>query len=433
MDIRIPHLGEGADSGSIVNIFVKEGDKVSKDQTLLELENEKAVAPIPATHAGVVNKIYVKVGDKVTVGQAVLSLAESGAGNAGTVTKQAPSKSHAPAPSSNEGAPRAVARPSEDQDFAYRSKSGLPPPASPTVRKIARELGIDLTHVRGSEAGGRIGLQDLKAYVQRLQQSAVSGRVPASESVPAPRPAQEKIDFAKWGPVQRKAVSSLRQKIGQKMLESWTSIPHVTQFDEADVTQLLKLRKKHVDAYVKKGANLTLTPFVMKAVVAALKKYPLFNSSLDEETHEIIVKGYFHIGVAVDTEAGLIVPVVRDADKKNLFQIAQDLEALAEKTRQRKVSLDELKGGTFTISNLGSIGGGHFTPIVNKPEVAILGVGRGALKPVVVKDKTKESVETRTLLPLALSYDHRVVDGADGARFIRALAQFLENYPESEI
>ena len=388
MDIRIPNLGEGADSGSVVNIFVKEGDKVAKDQTLIELENEKAVAPIPSTHNGVVTKLLVKLGDKVTVGQAIVSLAEDPSQPKMTVAAQPPAPSYNVAP---------VA-------------SGAEPAASPSIRKMARELNIDLRLVRGTESGGRIGMADLRNYISKH--------------------AAESVDFSKWGPVHKKALSSLRQKIGQKMTESWTTIPHVTQFEEADITSLMELRKKYVEAYEKKGAKLTLTSFVLKAVVAALKKYPQFNASLDENTQEIVTKDYFHLGVAVDTEAGLIVPVLKDVDKKDLVKISQELEELAEKTRARKVSLDELKGGSFTVSNLGGIGGTFFTPIINKPELAILGVGRGVLKPVAMKDK---SIQTRLMLPLALSYDHRVIDGADGARFIRATAEALENFSEKEV
>ncbi len=429
MDIRIPHLGEGADSGSVVSVFVKVGDKVAKDQTLIELENEKAVAPIPSTHAGVVKKIYVNVGDKVTVGQAIVALDESGAPVSAvpSAVSSGPSAPAAPASSPAPAAPRLAS------DYTYESKSGFPPPASPTVRKIAADLGIDLGRVRGSESGGRITLADLKAYVQNLQAMAARGSAGPAQAgdVPAaPRPAAEKIDFSKWGPVTRQPMSSLRQKIGRKMSESWTSVPHVTQFDEADITALMALRKKVAPAYEKKGGLLTITPFLMKAAAAALKKYPTFNASLDEAAGELILKSYFHIGIAVDTEAGLIVPVIRDVDKKSLLDLAKELGAAAEKTRQRKVSIDDLKGGSFTISNLGSIGGTFFTPIVNVPEVAILGVGRGALKPVVTAAKT---VEPRLMLPLGLSYDHRAVDGADGARFVREVVQTLENFPEKDV
>ena len=422
IDIRIPNLGEGAESGTVVSVFVKEGDTVSKDQTILELENEKAVAPIPSTQAGVVKKVYVKAGDKVSVGQAIISLEETAAGN---------SNSNA-APIASSFAPRVEERvvsevKKEAVSPAVKAIPGIPPPASPTVRNVAAELGIDLSQVRGSEAGGRIVMEDIRAYITGLKNTVASSDGPVKKVV------SESIDFSKWGPVKKALVSSLRQKIAQKMTESWTTIPHVTQFDEADITALMALRKKNFKAYEKKGVRLTLTPFIIKAVITALKKYPGFNSSLDEQSQEIVTKEYIHIGVAVDTDSGLIVPVVRDADKKNLFELSRDLEALAEKTRRRKVSLDELRGGTFTISNLGGIGGTFFTPIINKPEAAILGVGRGVLKPVVVKGKTKNKVEERLMLPLGLSYDHRIIDGADGARFIREVVEALQNFSPKDL
>ncbi|MGH7197130.1 MAG: 2-oxo acid dehydrogenase subunit E2 [Candidatus Omnitrophota bacterium] len=404
MDVRVPQLGEGADSGSVVSIFVKEGDKIKKDQTIIELENEKAVAPIPSPAAGTVTKVHVKTGDKISVGQLVISLAEEGTPS--EALRQA-------APPAQAAAAKEAPRSVESGAYHYESKSGFPPPASPSVRKMAEDLGIDLARVRGSEAGGRIVLADLRAFVESLQRTAGS---PAQAAPAKALKPPESIDFSKWGTVEKKPLSSLRQKIAEKMTESWTTIPHVTQFDDADITALMALRKKYAPAYEKKGAILTLTSFIIKAAVAALKKFPVVNSSLDEAAGQLVVKKYYHIGVAVDTEQGLIVPVLRDVDKKSLLEISKELGELAEKTRQRKVSLDELKGGTFTVSNLGGIGGTHFTPIINKPEVAILGVGRGAGK-----------------LPLALSYDHRVVDGADGARFMRAVVEALENFKEEEV
>ncbi|MCG3175229.1 MAG: Dihydrolipoyllysine-residue acetyltransferase component of pyruvate dehydrogenase complex [Candidatus Omnitrophica bacterium] len=433
MDIRIPRLGEGADSGTIVSILVKEGDVVRKDQTVVELENEKAVAPIPASDGGKVIKLLVKVGDKVSVGQAILTL-EGGAASPAASQQSAPARAASPVPSapaapSAPSAPVSVPAPASG-DYQYESKTGLPPPASPTIRRMAADLGIDLRRVRGSEHGGRIVLSDLRAYIQGLQQAAVSAApsAPAAAKTAAPAPA-ESVDFSKWGPVTKKPLSSLRQKIAQKMSESWQAIPHVTQFDEADITSLLALRKKHVAAYEKKGAKLTVTGFILKAVVRALQKHPSFNSSLDEAAQELVLKQYYHLGVAVDTESGLIVPVLKDVDKKSLLEISKDLETLAEKTRSRKVGIDDLKGGSFTVSNLGGIGGTFFTPIVNRPEVAILGVGRGVVRPTAVDGK----VELRTMLPLGLSYDHRVIDGADGARFIREIVTSLESFGEDQV
>jgi pyruvate dehydrogenase E2 component (dihydrolipoamide acetyltransferase) len=296
--------------------------------------------------------------------------------------------------------------------------------ASPVIRKLARDLGIDLNRVRGTARGGRVTMEDLKAYIQRLQKLAT--RPKSVEGAAPAKPAAESVDFSKWGSVTKKPLSPLRQVIARRMTENWNAIPHVTQFDEADITGLLALRKKYVEVYEKKGARLTVTSFVLKAVAETLKKHPIFNSSLDEATQEIVLKDYVHIGIAVDTEAGLIVPVLRDADKKDLAQLSKDLEELATKARERKISGEELKGGSFTISNQGGIGGGHFTPIVNKPEVAILGLGKGAAKAVVRESK----IESRVMLPLGLSYDHRVIDGGNAARFIVDLVKAIENFDE---
>jgi len=300
------------------------------------------------------------------------------------------------------------------------------PVASPSVRRLARELGIDLSKVRGSEPGGRIVMGDIRAYIARLQKATDKPKVAAT--APA-RPAAEQIDFSKWGPVTKKPLTQLRQVIARRMWENWNAIPHVTQFDDADFTRLNELRRKYAPAYEQKGAKLTLTPLVLKALIGTLKKHPIFNSSLDEAAQEVVIKGYFHIGIAVDTEQGLIVPVLRDVDKKNVLEIAKELEQLAAKARDRKVTSDELKGGTFTITNQGAIGGAHFTPIINKPEVAILGLGRGAMKPVARDGK----VEVRMMTPLGLSYDHRVIDGGAAARFMVDLVKAMENFGEEAV
>jgi pyruvate dehydrogenase E2 component (dihydrolipoamide acetyltransferase) len=427
MDVKLPHLGEGADSGTVVNLFVKEGDQVAKDQPILELENEKAVATIPSTSAGTVAKVFVKAGDKISVGQKILSLSGDGAAPAG-----AKPAAEAPKPKAKAPAPEPEAEPTQEEEAPAessesREKSNAAVAASPVIRKLARDLGIDLARVRGSARGGRVTMEDVRAYIQRLQKAAAQ---PKSSGGAAPaKPAAESVDFSKWGSVTKKPLSPLRQVIARRMTENWNTIPHVTQFDEADITGLLALRKKHVQAYEKKGARLTVTSFVLKAVADTLKKHPYFNSSLDEATQEIVLKEYVHIGVAVDTEAGLIVPVLRDADRKDLVQLSKDVEELATKARERKVSGDELKGGSFTISNQGGIGGGHFTPIINKPEVAILGLGKGATKAVVRENK----IEPRTILPIALSYDHRVIDGGGAARFIVDLVRAIENFDEKAV
>lgn len=428
MDVKLPNLGEGADTGTVVSVFVKEGDKIEKDQPLLELENEKAVASIPSTAAGVVTKIHVKSGDKISVGQRLVSITESG-GAAAPAAKPVREPARQPAshaaPQPVEELPEAEEEAGADEPVVHSNGEVA---AAPSIRRMANDLGIDLGRIRGSERGGRIVLADVRTYIQKLIRAARQPKAGATAPAAA-KLAPEKVDFSKWGEISKKPMSPLRKVISRRMVENWNAIPHVTQFDEADLTSLLDLRKKYVAAYEKQGARLTVTSFVLKAVVAALKKHPIFNSSLDEVSEEIVYKEYYHIGIAVDTEAGLIVPVIRDVDKKNLVELSKELEELAKKARDRKVSAEELKGGTFTISNQGGIGGAQFTPIVNKPEVAILGLGKGALKPVV----RNKVIEARMMLPIGLSYDHRVIDGAAAARFTVDLLQAVENFPEAGV
>jgi len=439
MDLKLPALGEGADSGTVVNLFVKEGDKVTKDQPILELENEKAVATIPSTGSGVVSKVYVKPGDKLSVGQRILSLGEGGEATPAAAPAPKAAPAAAPRPERREREPLQTPHPEPayEAPAADEPAPGGPPPAtSPSIRKMARDLGIDLARVRGSARGGRIVLEDVRNYIQRLQRAASQPRtapapLPAA-AAPAAAPAKapaESIDFSKWGPVTRKKMSPLREVIARRMSENWNAIPHVTQFDEADITAINDLRKKYAPDYEKQGVRLTLTGFALRAVAHALKQHPAMNSSLDEATREIVQKDYYHIGIAVDTEAGLIVPVIRDVDKKSVLQLSRELEELARKARERKVSGEELKGGTFTISNQGGIGGSFFTPIVNKPEVAILGLGRGVLKPVVVGGEIKP----RLMMPIGLSYDHRVIDGGTAARFTVSLVKAFQEFDEAEL
>lgn len=434
MDVKLPQLAEGVESGTVVSILVAEGQEVKKDQAIMELETQKAVGSIPSPSSGIVTKIYVKQGVEVAVGQALIALESSGAASAASPKPaQAPATTEAPpakptTPSQTQTATTAMAV----ESYHYESKSGAPPPAPPSVRKIAREVGIDLTRIKGSEAGGRINLGDLRDYVQRLQQIAFHSAAPAAQPAPAsaPTPApSEAIDFAKWGPIRREKMSPLRRTVSRRMVESWTTIPKINQFADADITALLALRKKHTVAYEKKGAHLTLTSFLLLVLGRALKKHPRANASIDEAAHEIVYKDYCHIGVAVDTEGGLIVPTLRDVDRKNLFELSQELHALTEKTRQRKISLEELQGGTFTISNQGSIGGSHFTPIIYAPQVAILGVGQGQAKPVAIDGK----IAIRTIVPLCLAYDHRVLDGADAVRFLKDVIAGLEAFDEADL
>ena len=428
MDVKLPKLGEGADSGVVVNIFVKQGDTIAKDQAILELENEKAVASIPSTAAGVVAQVYVKSGDRVGVGARLITLTESGQTAATPVAAAPP----VPKPAAKKVVAQAAPEPEatvEEAAEVEEEVSDAAIAASPSIRRMARELGINLGRIRGSESGGRIVIGDVRAYIQRLIKAAAKPApvaATAAEAVPA-KPAAVQIDFSQWGPILKKPVTPLRKVIARRMSESWNTVARVTQFDDIDFTKLGELRKKFAADYEKKGVKLTLTPFVLKAVAETLKKHAIFNSSLDEVASEIIIKEYIHLGIAVDTDQGLMVPVIRDVDKKSLFDLAKELEALAAKARDRKISADEMKGGTFTISNQGAIGGAHFTPIINLPEVAILGLGRGALKPVVREGK----VEIRMMTPMALSYDHRVIDGGSAARFTVDLLKAFENFDEA--
>jgi pyruvate dehydrogenase E2 component (dihydrolipoamide acetyltransferase) len=427
MDVKLPKLGEGADSGVVVNIFVKEGDEVALEQPILELENEKAVASIPSTAAGKVTKIFVKTGDKISVGAKLISVSGSGAEEvpppAAAIAVPAEPE---PQPAQPSPASPAAAAASLEDDEDFESKPGQTPAGSPTVRRVAKDLGIDLRRIKGSERGGRVIMSDLKAYVQRLERLVAQAK--AGGAQPA-RTTPERIDFSKWGPITVKPLSPLRQVISRRMSESWQAVPRVTQFDEADVTSLLELRKKFAPAYEQRGTRLTLTSFILRAVVLALQKHPIFNTSLDHTGENLVFKSYVNVGMAVDTEAGLMVPVIKDADKKSLIEISRELEELAKKARDRKISGEDLKGGSFTISNQGAIGGGHFTPIINLPEVAILGVGKGTVKPVWLNGK----FEPRTIVPLAVSYDHRVIDGGTAARFSTDLVAALQTLDENAV
>jgi pyruvate dehydrogenase E2 component (dihydrolipoamide acetyltransferase) len=420
MDLKLPTLGEGVDSGSVVNILVKEGEQIQKGQGIIELETGKAVAPVPASLAGKVTKIIVSVGDTISVGQPILSL-EAGAAPAKAA---APKPAPAPPPRAAKPAAAAAQPPPEEETAAEapepeEESSGPEPASSPTIRRLARELDINLRKIRGSENGGRIVMADVRAYVERLQRLAASPRAGGPSGSPA-KPAPEKTDFSKWGPIAKRPMSPLRKVIAQRMSDSWNAVPRVTQFDEADITALNDLRKKHADAYEKKGARLTLTSFALKILADALKKHPALNTSVDMVAGEVIYKEYLHIGIAVDTEQGLIVPVLRDADKKDVLVLSKELNEIAVKTRDRKISMEELQGG---------IGSRHFTPIINLPETAILGLGRGAMQAAVRDGK----IEPRLMLPLALSYDHRVIDGGAAARFMVDLVRGFETFDEKQL
>lgn len=422
MDLKLPPLGEGVDSGSVVSILVKEGEQIQKGQGIIELETGKAVAPVPASTAGKVTKIIVSVGDKLSVGQSILSL-EAGAAQAKPAAPAAAKAAPAQAPAST-AAPRAAKpAPAPVQEAAPGEElppepddSGPEPPSSPTIRRLSRELGINLRRIQGSENGGRIVMADVRAYIEKLERLAAQPRAATAGALVKAAP--EKIDFAKWGPIAKRPMTQLRKVIAERMGASWEAVPRVTQFEEVDVTELSRIAKE------KKAENMTVTVFAIKIIAETLKKHPVFNTSLDLAAGEVIYKEYIHMGIAVDTEQGLIVPVLRDVDKKDLPALAKELKDVAGKVRDRKISLEDLQGGTFTISNQGAIGGGYFTPIINLPETAILGMGRSAMKAVVRDGK----IEPRLMLPLALSYDHRVIDGGSAARFMVDLARGFETF-----
>ena len=431
MDVKLPNLGEGADSGTVVSILVKPGAQIKKGQNIIELETGKAVAPIPSSVAGTVADIRVKEGDKISVGHVILSVQESAAPTATSsqvsVPKPPPGQlpNKGPSPQPPAAAAQTVSAPEASPDEVVNEN----PVASPSLRRAARELGIDLRKVRGTGSGGRVEWHDVRDWIAQLQQLALrSVKQAAAPAAPAAR-VVEPVDFSQWGPIVKRPMSQLRKVISERMTQSRQSIPEVTQFDEADVTELERLRKQFGPAYEGKGARLTLTAFAVKAVVAALRKHPGMNSSLDETALEIVYKEYFHIGLAVDTEAGLVVPVLRDADQKSLFDVSKEIQEFANKARERKLSIDEMRGGTFTISNQGGIGSGHFTPVINRPEAAILGIGRSVLKPEVRDGK----IEPRLIMPITVAYDHRIIDGAAAARFTVDLVNAFQSFKEDDV
>jgi len=444
MDVKLPHLGDGADSGTVVGILVKPGALIKKGQNIIELETGKAVAPIPAPADGKVSSIAVKEGDKLGVGGLILVLeaTDNGGSSASSSAERANKGTSSPAPKAPAAAAPKLAptesrasaeahrvppppAPEDDSDFVETIVSENPA-AGPHVRRVARDLGLDLRVIPGSGKSGQIVIGDLKAYVARLRALAGRPRVAPVVATPAPgvrqEPAVASIDFAQWGPIQRKPLTPLRKTIAVRMVESATTLPTVTQFDEADITRLNELRGQQAAEFEAKGVRLTMTSYFVKAVASALKKHPVLNASLDLAAGEVVYKDYVHIGLAVDTEAGLLVPVLRDADKKDLLTLSREIQELAHKARERKLSLADMQGGTFTISNQGGIGGGHFTPIINKPEVAILGLGRSVQKPVIRDGQ----VVSRLMMPVALTYDHRLIDGGAAARFTVDLVKAFE-------
>jgi pyruvate dehydrogenase E2 component (dihydrolipoamide acetyltransferase) len=464
-DFKIPELGESVKGGDVLRVLVQVGDTIAADQGVLELETDKATIEVPSSVAGTVTAIKVKEGDKVKVGQSILTIDEaSGSGAAagfdaaidGGLKQEVPGAVHATATdkrgevadrdardeagrpprggraevvdisrgarasasaSAAEAAPTSA--PASGSASASPSASALraPAAAAPSVRRVARELGVDIHDVPGSGPHGRISADDVIAQAKRIITGAASrvGVGPGAAGVVLP-------DFSKWGEVERKPLRGVRRKTAEHLSNAWQTIPHVTQCDKADITALDGLRARFGTRVEAGGGKLTVTAIALKAVATALKVFPQFNASIDMAGEELIYKKYCHIGVAVDTDRGLLVPVIRDVDKKNIIELAADLAQAAERARMKKTTLEEMEGGCFTITNLGGIGGTYFTPIVNAPEVAILGMSRAQMEPVYVNG----TFEPRSMLPLSLSYDHRVIDGADGIRFLRFLVEALE-------
>jgi pyruvate dehydrogenase E2 component (dihydrolipoamide acetyltransferase) len=419
-EIKLPALKENVESVEVNAVLVKAGDSVAQGQTILEVQAEKAALDVPSPMAGKVLEIRVKVGDKVAIGQVIAAIEHGAAGE-----KAAPPSPPRAAPAKPQEAPgiaetltpkpQTPARPAAvavAPAAAVKNEDGQVVRAGPATRRLARELGVDLEVVRGTGREGRVTQDDIKGYVRQLAAGTATW-APASGSSIAVPPLPRFEDF---GPVQREALSKVRQLTARHMSLAWSVIPHVTQHDEADITDLEAFRK----AREGKGPKLTVTAFALKACAIALKQFPSFNASLDLASNQLVLKKYYHLGVAVDTPNGLLVPVIRDVEKKTVEQLASELAETAEKARQGKA---DMSGGTFTITNLGGLGGTSFTPIINWPEVAILGLSRGRLTPVIRNGE----MMPRLLLPLSLSYDHRVIDGAAAARFTRFVAELLEN------
>jgi pyruvate dehydrogenase E2 component (dihydrolipoamide acetyltransferase) len=444
-EFRLPELGENIEAGDLLKVLVSVGDTISPDQPVLELETDKATVEVPSPVYGRIREIHVKEGQKVKVGQLILTVDDGTQGLAVETEEMALPSRAAPAapgpvlvqmpepepPSSAAPPVRALGEPgrmpSVAEELVDVEASYVKPqpaeavrrrplaPAAPSIRRLARELGVDINQVAGTGPGGRISEADVKAHAKRLISQPVARAGGALPATPLP-------DFTRWGDVERQPMSNVRRKTAEHMSYAWSTVPQVTHYDEADVTTLEELRKRYGKRAQEAGGKLTVTAVALKVVASALKIFPEFAASIDTGRNEIIYKKYCHIGVAVDTDRGLLVPVIRDVGKKNIVELSVELAGAAEKARNRKLAAEDMEGGVFTITNLGGIGGTAFSPIVNAPEVAILGISRGSLEPVLVNG----NFQSRTMLPLSLSYDHRLIDGADAARFLRWVAEALE-------
>jgi pyruvate dehydrogenase E2 component (dihydrolipoamide acetyltransferase) len=422
-EVRVPDIGNFPEV-DVIEILVKEGDVVKAEDSLVTLESDKATMDIPAPFAGKVKAVRLKAGEKAAEGTLILTMEVAEGVASQPVAPVSPAeeetKKAAPAPAAPQVSPAVQPPPAPLVRGEQAAESGGRVHASPSVRAFARELGVDLSLVNGSGTKRRILREDVQAFVKaelaRPRGAAAGGLSLGLAAMPA-------VDFAKFGPVEIKPLSKIRKISGANLHRNWVAAPHVTQFEEVDITELEAFRKSMLDEAGKQGVKLTLLPFLMKAVAAGLKAYPEFNSSLAADGESLVLKQYVHIGFAADTPDGLVVPVIRDVDQKGLLDIARELGTLSAKAREKKISPAEMQGGSMSISSLGGIGGTYFTPILNLPEVAILGVSRSSMKPVW---NGKEFVP-RLMLPLSLSYDHRVIDGAQGARMTSFLSAVLSD------
>ncbi|MEJ2452581.1 MAG: dihydrolipoyllysine-residue acetyltransferase [Candidatus Thiodiazotropha sp.] len=430
-DVLLPDIGD-FESVEIIEILVSEGDEVAVEDSLLTLESDKATMEIPSPEAGVVKSLAVKVGDRISEGDRILTLETQSRTSEETTTKdKTPEPSseevesvQAPAPAASEAAVEQQRRPGDKEPLippvpvGDTVSEGKTPHASPSVRRFARELGVDLNLVKGSGPKGRVTRDDVQNFVKRSLQGGQVARAAAS---PFDLPAGPEVDYAKFGEIETQPLNRIKKISGAHLHRCWLTVPHVTQFDEADITELEAFRKAQKVMAEKQDIRLTFMPFLMKAVAAALKQMPIFNAALAPEGDSLIYRHYVHIGIAVDTPNGLVVPVIRDVDQKGVFDLARELMTVSAKAREGKLAPADMQGGCFSISSLGGIGGTAFTPIVNAPEVAILGISRSSMQPVWDGD----AFQPRLMLPLSLSYDHRVIDGADGARFTSLLSGLL--------
>ena len=424
VEFKLPELGENIETADVTKVLVEVGDTVEVDQSVIEIETDKATVEVPIDVSGLVKEVKIKDGEKAKVGQVIIVVEA-----ASSVKKSAPAKQAAATP-----APKKEEKPVEVKTLtpaAVEEKSIVNisdidkriVPASPSVRRFAREIGIDIHQVKGSGPGGRISVEDVKMFSKLLNEGRDQSQAGKPAGVGALVPMEELPDFTKWGEVDVQKMSNIRRKTAEHLSYAWATVPHVTQFDKADITELEKMRKQFKAKAEEAGGKLTPTAILLKVVASALKVFPQFNTSVDMQNQEVIYKKFYNIGVAVDTDRGLLVPVIKDVDKKNIIELAVELTDLSKKARDKKLSLDDMQGGTFTISNLGGIAGTYFTPVVNSPEVAILGVSKSQWEQVYDNGE----FVPKFMMPLSLSYDHRIIDGADGARFIQWVINALEN------